>query len=363
MFSTSFYSRQLFSLLIIICSAQVVFAQQKKYQAPALSDSNSWSIIMLPDPQTYQKFGRNQPLFELMTAWISENIDKLNIKLVICTGDLVENNEMINPDGIGANQPSKSQWEAVSRSFSRLDGKVPYMLATGNHDYGYKNISVRHSNFNKYFPIDKNFLTQKGIREVGMNAESIPTLENAAYEFTSPQGRQFLLLALEFAPRDTIVNWAKQVFAQPKYKNHTGIILTHQYLDAKNTQMEKENYPITGVNYGADLWRKVVQPSSNIQLVFSGHIGEENSARGHVGFRTDKNAAGKKVNQMVFNAQAMGGGWNGNGGDGWLRILEFLPDGKTVKVKTFSPLFAISPSTQQFAWRTEAFDQFDFEMD
>ena len=352
-----------YSIVVAILCLTNAVAQQQKYTAPALSDSNSWSIIMLPDPQTYQKFERNQPLFELMTTWISENIDKLNIQLVMCTGDLVEQNEMINPNGIAANQASKQQWASVARAFGRLDGKVPYVLAAGNHDYGYSNISVRRSNYNTYFPVDKNFKTQKIIREAGLNAEGVPTMENAAFEFTSPQGRKFLLLTLEFAPRDTIIAWAKKVTVMEKYKNHTGIILTHSYLNSANQHIEKENYPITDGNYGAAIWRKLVQPSSNIQLVFSGHIGKPDDAREHVGFRTDKNAAGKKVNQMVFNAQAMGGGWYGNGGDGWLRILEFLPDGKTVKVKTFSPFFALSPATQQFAWRTAPYDEFEFQMD
>src|SRR5690606_38660003 len=100
-----------------------------------------------------------------------------------------------------------------------------------------------------------------------------------------------------------------------------------------------------------------------VQMVFAGHIGSPDNPKGHIAFRTDKNAAGKKVQQMVFNAQALGGGWMGNGGDGWLRILEFLPDGKTVNVKTFSPLFAISPSTQHLAWRLEPHDQFSFQLD
>jgi predicted MPP superfamily phosphohydrolase len=352
-----------FSIVVAILCLTSAVAQQQKYAPPALSDPNSWSIIMLPDPQSYQKFERNQPLFELMTAWISENIEKLNIQLVMCTGDLVEQNEMINPNGKTVNQPSRKQWASVAHAFNRLDGKVPYVLAAGNHDYGYSNISVRRSNYNTYFPVDKNFKTQSLIREAGLNAEGIPTMENAAFEFTSPQGRKFLLLTLEFAPRDTIIAWAKKVIAQEQYKNHTGIILTHSYLNSANEQIEKENYNITDANYGADIWRKLVQPSTNIQLVFSGHIGEPNNARGHVGFRTDKNAAGKKVSQMVFNAQAMGGGWYGNGGDGWLRILEFLPDGKTVKVKTFSPFFAISPTTQQFAWRTAPYDEFVFQLD
>ena len=57
------------------------------------------------------------------------------------------------------------------------------------------------------------------------------------------------------------------------------------------------------------------------------------------------------------------GGWHGNGGDGWLRIMEFMPDGKTIKIKTFSPFFAISPTTEKYAWRTEEFDQFDIVLD
>ena len=105
----------------VCCSS--VFAQQsasgslgKSYKAPQLSSKDSWSMVILPDPQTYVKFGRNQPLLELMTSWISENIKPLNIRMVLCTGDLVEHNEYINPDGIVGNQPSKSQSESVSRA-------------------------------------------------------------------------------------------------------------------------------------------------------------------------------------------------------------------------------------------------------
>lgn len=51
------------------------------------------------------------------------------------------------------------------------------------------------------------------------------------------------------------------------------------------------------------------------------------------------------------------------GGMAGLRIMEFMPDGKTIKIKTFSPFFAISPTTEKYAWRTEEFDQFDIVLD
>ena len=351
----------IFFVVVFICARPA--KAQETYEPPKLSNPDSWTLILLPDPQTYVKFGRNQGILELMTGWISENIDPLNIKVVLCTGDLVEQNELVVTDNVNGNEPSRNQWLAVSKAFERLDGKVPYILAAGNHDFGYKNIEHRRSDYDKYFPGHRNMENVKLLKAVGKNFEGHPTLENAAFEFVSPHNRKFLFINVEFAPRDTIIHWAKSVANSSSYKDHTVAVLTHSYLNAKNEHIEKENYPIEDGNYGKAIWEKLVKPSENIQLVFSGHIGGDNDFKEHVGFRTDRNAGGKKVSQMPFNAPAMGGGWRGNGGDGWLRILEFLPDGKTVNVRTFSPLFSISPDTRYLSWSTEPFNEFSFELD
>lgn len=333
---------------------------QDAYQAPALDQENSWSLVLVPDTQTYVKFGRNQPILDLMTTWINDQIDPLNIKMVLQVGDLVEHNSNLNPDGKIGDQPGKSQWEAVSSALGKLDGRVPYIAATGNHDYGVRNVENRNTEYNKYFPIDKNFLTQKLLREAALNEHGMPTLTNAAYEFTAPDGKKFLVVVLEFAPRNAAVEWAIQVVNEEKYQDHIGILLTHSYLNYKGEHIETENYPLTDGNFGLALWEKLVKPSKNIQMVFSGHIGGPDDMEKHVGLRTDTNAAGKKVLQMAFNAQALGGGWHGNGGDGWLRMLEF--NGNTIQVKTFSPFFAISPSTRHLAWGTDAFSPFTIEL-
>ena len=80
-------------------------------------------------------------------------------------------------------------------------------------------------------------------------------------------------------------------------------------------------------------------------------------------FSTDTNEEGKTVAQMAFNTQAIGGGFHGSGGDGWLRLLEFMPDRKTVKATTFSPLFAISPSTRDLAWKHDERNEFTFTIE
>ncbi|SHJ00324.1 Calcineurin-like phosphoesterase [Arenibacter nanhaiticus] len=349
--------------LVTLLFLQHTITGQETFDPPKLSHPDSWSVILLPDTQTYAKFKRNQGILEVMTGWIRENIAPLNIEMVLCTGDLVEQNELLVPDHINGNEPSRNQWQAVSRAFEKLDGHVPYILAAGNHDFGYKNIENRSSNYDEFFPAHRNVLNHKGLRAAAYNVHGKPTLENATFELTTPNQRKYLFLNLEFAPRDTILQWAMKEVDKDRYKDHRVIVLTHSYLNEKNEHIESENYPIKDGNYGKAIWENLVAPSKNIQMVISGHIGTPDNFKAHTAFKTDINAGGKKVSQITFNAQAMGGGWHGNGGDGWLRILEFLPDGKTVKVITFSPYFAISPATRHMAYKRESYQEFSIQLD
>ena len=319
----------------------------------------------MPDTQTYVKFGRNQGILDLMTAWIAENLQTLHVLTVLHLGDLVEKNNFQTPDGVKLNQTSVQQWSAVSRAFERLDGKTPYVLATGNHDYGIESAENRQTQLPKYFPIGRNPAWKGVLVECCPNRDGVRSLENAAYAFTTPQGRKVLIVSLEFAPSDPVLAWAKALVARDAYKGHLVILVTHSYINSlanKNVLIEKEDYAVKDANYGRAVWDKLVYPSDNIRLVFCGHIAGIKDPRENVGFRTDKNHLGKTVSQMLFDTQTDGGGWYGNGGDGWLRILEFSPDGKRVSVRTFSPFFAISPSTCHLAWRTEPYNQFVFEI-
>lgn len=349
--------------LLLLLGLNNTLLGQAKYEKPALTNDASWTLALIPDPQSYVKFSRNQGILDIMTTWVAENAKSLNMKFVLCTGDLVEHNDYLNPTGKDANQNSTEQWTAVRRGFSRLDHKIPYVLGTGNHDYGHKSAEYRSTQYDTYFAPEQNVLNKMALREVGPMLNGEASLVNAVYEFETSNKDTVLVMVLEFAPRNEVVAWAKKVVDLPKYEQHKVILLTHVFLNKNSERIIKEGYKIEDANYAEDLFTKLVQPSKNIRLVFSGHIGVPDNFDGHLGFRQDKNAAGKQVTQMTFNAQAMGGGWQGNGGDGWLRLLEFLPDGKTVKVKTFSPFFALSPTTQNLAYKNESNQEFVFSLD
>lgn len=349
-------TRKIMAGALLLCST---LASAQNYPVNAtLEDENSFSMIVIPDPQSYIKFPANQPLFELQTAWIENNIDRLNIVTALCTGDLVEQNDIVIPDGQNGNLTSEEQWSAVSDAFNRLDNKLPYVLCTGNHDYGYRASEHRGTRFNEYFTSVRNSTWRTTLVAAGTDMNGRPTLENAAYEFKSPQWGSILVVSLEFAPRDEALSWAKSVIEDKKYAESKVIILTHSFLDIDGNRIVKEGYKMKEVNYAQSMWDKLIYPSKNIKLVVCGHAASTEGYDKQVSYRSDKNQYGKPVHQMMFNAQAADGQWSGNGGDCWIRILEFKPDGKTIGVKTFSPLFALSPVTKQFAWRTAPYDQF-----
>ncbi|MBO7707408.1 MAG: metallophosphoesterase, partial [Thermoguttaceae bacterium] len=126
----------LLSALLLAAGLVSLRAQDVSWTPPSLVRENDWTMVVIPDPQAYSRYARNQGIFELVTAWIAENREKLAIDQVVCVGDLVESNGLLKADGVFANQTGEEMWKSTSRAFERLDGVFPYILCTGNHDYG-----------------------------------------------------------------------------------------------------------------------------------------------------------------------------------------------------------------------------------
>ncbi|MBN1393487.1 MAG: metallophosphoesterase [Pirellulales bacterium] len=295
--------------------------QQSPEQAPpALPEKapdfvpGSWTLVLLPDTQMYAE---DYPgLFTMQTHWIAKNKDKFDIRYVLHLGDIT-------------NGSKKFEWERSREAMSELDGVVPYALVPGNHDY--HALADRRTRLNDYFPLEK--------------YKQWPTFGGAmdddmcnSYHLFSAGGTDWIVLALEWAPRDETVAWANQLLT--KYADRKAIVLTHAYLyqdDTRYNFAEKgkkqgaspHGYPCnTSANDGEELWQKLVRNNGNVVLVVCGHVGHGR------GFLASENDKGKKVHQMLVDYQS-----RELGGEGFLRMLEFLPDGKTVQVKSYSPLY------------------------
>ncbi len=364
----------------VVVNAQITKKVPQIPVNPALTVDGAFSMIMVPDPQSYIKFELTQPLFELQTAWIAQSIEPLNIKAALFTGDMVEQNNQLTAgdphrSSHNGDQTSRQQWEAVSRALTHLDGRIPYCVCQGNHDVGLVAANSRSTLMNEYIYSERNPEILNYLAVTGTDYKGENTLENAAYEFHDKNWGDLLIINFEFAPRDETLEWARKLIESEKYKNYRVIILTHSFLNDDNSIVEKEGYELSPRNWPKDVWEKFIYPSKNICMVLCGHTGRApkiaKDGTADVakvdydctsGFRVDKAADGHEVVSMMFNSQMGDGGWYGNGGDCWLRILEFRPDGETIGVRTFSPLFALSRITCKNAWRTADYDQFEFKV-
>ncbi len=278
----------------------------------------SWTLVVLPDVQNYSE---SYPgLFNLQTQWIADNRKKYNITYVAQLGDVTNHN-------------TAEEWQYANEAMGRLDGIVPYVITTGNHDYRQNGAAKdRTTLMNDYFPPSRfaKWKTFGGVMEKGHSENS--------YHFFQAASEDWLILGLEFAPRDKTLQWADSILA--KYPKHKAIIITHVYLRGDATRFnwyekDKEQklnphtfYMAGGVNDGEEIWQKLVKKRKNIFMVISGHV----SSKGQ-GYLLSQGDSGNPVSQMVVDFQN-----RPVGGESWMRLLEFLPDGRTIQVRDYCPL-------------------------
>ncbi len=300
---------------------------------PPKTAAGAFTVAVLPDTQNYSQ--RYPQTFTAQTEWIAENRKARNIAAVLHLGDITNNS-------------TPQEWENASKSMSVLDGKVPYFMVNGNHDYSDKGrCTDRTTLVNDYFPVAR-FREQPNFG--GVYDKEPDRVENSYHTFTA-EGRQFLVIALEFGPRKDVVRWANEVAA--KHPDHAAILITHAYMYSDDTRYDWEKYGTKQTwnphNYGVakatdddvsdgeELWKNLVSRHENFIMTLNGHVLHDGLAR-----IATPTPGGRDVHQMLVNFQM-----RPNGGDGWLRLMEFQPDGRTVKVCDYSPVRGERNESQQ----------------
>ena len=279
---------------------------------PAWSADVSWSMVVLPDTQHY-KTAATWPIFNQMTQWIVDEKDTRSIQLVLHEGDIT-------------NDSTDLQWTEAFGAMSRLNGEVPYIVVKGNHDTSLK--------LNEYFHLEDNPLNNSaaGI----FTTQMVPgEMDNVYGTFTAPDGRKMLVFGLQFSPTSAIRAWANSIAAQSQYQDYTAVVLTHAYLREGGATPDGEPTAYRET-IGNSLWDGLVQMHGNIEMVLNGHAHDGDDTNPHGPMATARQVStginGNTVYEIVFNTQQLP-----SGGNGFLRLMEFLDDGTTVQVRTYSP--------------------------
>lgn len=282
----------------------------------------SFSVVALPDTQYYSESAALAPIFIAQTQWIVDNLTSKRIAFVSHVGDIVESGAQ------GANQ-NIFEWNNADTAMRRLDGnlaqepegRVPYSAVIGNHDYAV--VSNKASGGARYRDF---FGPSRYAGRSWYRGSSVDGL-NHVQRFETPEGA-WLHLSLEWRPSD-----AALAFASREIARHPGlpvIVTTHEHLSPgspANWQTGGATPDGAGDNDAQQVFRKLLEPNPEVVLLLCGHIYGS-------GFRSDLNAFGRPVHQILNDQQ-----FDPNGGNGWLMTLGFEPSEERIRARTTSPTY------------------------
>ncbi len=283
---------------------------QVNYFARAISSSVNFTIIGVPDTQHYTDNVNNNQYFYDQTNWIVANKDALNVVFISQLGDCVENGDTFD-----------SEWQVVNTAWTMVENPVttglvdgmPYGLNVGNHDQSPVNGGSTASTlkFNQYF----GFSRFQGRMYYGGHYGSD---NDNHYELFSASGMDFIIINLEYdtTPEQVVLDWADALLKT--YSNRRAILVSHYLIEA-----DDEPSPSAFGTQGQIIYDDL-KDNSNLFLMLCGHRTTE-------GRRSDV-FSGNTIHTLLSNYQG-----RPNGGNGFLRIMEFRPSENKIYISTYSP--------------------------
>jgi hypothetical protein len=274
----------------------------------------AFSIIALPDTQYYSAglFGGTPDIFKSQTQWITNHRADSNIVYVAHLGDCVEH---------GNNNGSTIEWDNAQAAIKTLENPVltglvegiPYGIAVGNHDQSPEGDADGNSTklYNQYFGTSRFYRRSYYGGHYGSRQDN-------HYQLFSAAGMDFIVIYLEYdeTPEPAILKWADNLLRT--YNTRRAIVVSHYLLDLNGT------FGVQGqAIYDA------LKNNPNLFLMLCGHVPGES--------RRQDSFNGRTVQTLLADFQDLA-----NGGDGWLRILDFSPASNQIRVRTYSPTLDLS---------------------
>jgi hypothetical protein len=267
----------LLALALLSSSNDAIFASAQE---------TPFSIIWITDTQHLAQ--SNPQLNVNLSQWIVANNQTYNIKMVIHTGDLVDD------------EGNRTQWQNANQSMGfLLDNGVPYTWNAGNHDYN-KTYWIA----NQYTAFNPKALASKPYW-VSTEFDGM----NNAVSFNA-SGQEWLVVNIAYNANDTVFAWANSLLDQ--HPDAHAIVAAHAYLNKRGGYDE----------WAVNLTKSVLDTHPNVFLTLSGHYYPTSRNRTRVGGR----------DELLFNQQDA----YGERGAASARILTFNAEEGTIKVQTYS---------------------------
>ncbi|MBQ7277705.1 MAG: metallophosphoesterase [Clostridia bacterium] len=244
-----------------------------------------FSLYFVSDTQVYAY--KYPKIFHAMFTYMANERNKLNALGVLMTGDIVDNRHL------------QRHWDNAQGALGLLDGRLPIWCVAGNHDVGAD--KAEYEKFLSYA-----FCTVQEAKKLYRDGV-------CWYDTLSAGGSTFLLLGLGWQVEDGFLPWAKEVL--DGHPDLPVILLVHSFLTDKGG--------LTAM--GKKVEEQLLSQCPHPYLVLCGH--NDGSARWSIDY-----GPGHFVNAMMYNFQD-----DKKKGLGYLRILTFVPQNRSLEIVTYSP--------------------------
>lgn len=270
-------------------------------------EPEKFTFVWTTDTQYYAQRNsyddEDHVIFEQQMDWILANREQRNLKYVIHTGDIV-------------NAFQEYQWTLADRYLGKLDSaKMPYGVLAGNHDV--KFTENDYTLYYKYFG-EHRFYDKPWYGESYSN-------NRGHYDLINVYGYEFMIVYIGWTIEQAGIDWMNRVISANPSK--MVILATHDYLGTGGQRSLE----------GDKLFQEVVVKHSNIRLVLSGHY--HGAARRYDDIDDDGDGhPDRRVFQVLHDYQGLPNtASNYEGGNGFLRLMEFDPQTEQLTFKTYSP--------------------------
>ncbi len=258
------------------------------------ADGN-FTLLWTTDPQWYS-FAYPE-IIQHQNQWVKDNFQRLDIRYVLHTGDLVDNPH------------NHTQWAVMDEAYKIWDDlDLAYGLLAGNHDVD----GADHTEFSQYF----------GKSRYDMNWWYGGDYDDnfGHYDLMTIDGVEFIFVYLGYGDHEQAAyDWMNSVLKQ--YPNRIAILNFHEYLAATGQRTARGN----------TIFNEVVLKNPNVRIVQCGH--NYNSTR--LVEEIDDNGDGKAdrtVYQIMANYQS-----TTKGGNGFMRFMECDVQNGVIMHRTYSP--------------------------